>query len=626
MKTLKRGISVILTLAIMLTGILTLNVSMVHAADQTIKTVGGVANFLQGDAKIAIKGNNGQSLIGKKFRVYKLFLAENAVGGESINYKFNPLYETAIKKVVAADMTERGTTTNANDITEYMAIDYINNTYNTHKVEGAYTDQELEGRTKGYRVFVEKLRDEIERENLDTTYVVVENVTDANDIVLNTLAFGYYVIDEVSDVEGQHVAASLCMVDTANPNSEIQIKSDYPGVVKKIQEDDNDPTINNPDRWNDIADFETGQTVPYQYTSTIPNINGYSSYKYGWHDVMDECLTFDADSVKIEIIGLSEGRPKTYTLSPSEFIVDDSGIMNETFIVTVNDIKAIIDREFNNKNVDGDNVYGQAVKVTYNASINEKAALKTGRPGFENDVRLEFSNDPDSDGEGKTGFTPWDTVVCFTYRLDVLKTNDKDLQLKDAYFRLYSDEECKNEVYVKEVADGYMVINRDAVGGDNHTGGSVPEDAVEMVSKEDGTLVVYGLDTDTYYLKETKAPVGYRLLLDPIKITLDATFTEERDSYVKGDAATDKTLKEFTASAHVKTFYDGLFKENDQSLTTDVEKGQANITVINKVGIKLPVTGTPALMIITVMGVALMATGIIVSKKKKGDEKKSDEE
>ena len=39
----------------------------------------------------------------------------------------------------------------------------------------------------------------------------------------------------------------------------------------------------------------------------------------------------------------------------------------------------------------------------------------------ENDVRLEFSNNPDSNGEGSTGYTPWDTVVCFTYKLNGLK-------------------------------------------------------------------------------------------------------------------------------------------------------------------------------------------------------------
>ena len=77
-------------------------------------------------------------------------------------------------------------------------------------------------------------------------------------------------------------------------------------------------------------------------------------------------------------------------------------------------------------------------------------------PGFENDVRLEFSNDPDSNGDGSTGYTPWDTVVCFTYRLDLVKVNDHDRTLAGAKFRLYSDEACKNEVYVKQAQTAIM--------------------------------------------------------------------------------------------------------------------------------------------------------------------------
>ena len=591
-------------------GSLTVNAAGVR----TIETVSGIADFGEGAAKITVKGNEGQSLVGKKFNVYKLFNAENSVGNESINYTFNPLYESAIKKTVANDMTANGSEILAKDVTEYMAIDYINNTYNTHRVEGALTHQEIESRTTGYRVFVEKLRDEIKKQHIDAPVVHVADVKPDNSVDIANLSYGYYIVDEVTDVKGQHSAASLCMVDTANPDSNIDIKSDYPTVTKKIKEDDAYSNEAN-NRWNDIGDYEIGQTVPYQYTSVIPNINGYDKYYYAWHDKMDAALTFNKDSVQIIIDGMRSGVPASYTLQSSEFDVN-LAVGDETFVVVINDIKAIIDREFNNKNSTGDNIYGQKVTVTYNATLNDNAAKKTGRPGFENDVRLEFSNDPDTDVDSSTGFTPWDTVVCFTYQVDVLKTNDHDLNLANAHFRLYSDDECKNEVYVKKTTDGYNVINRDSVGGTDHTGGTVPEESIEMISKADGTIVIFGLDSGKYYLKETKAPEGYRLLKDPIEITLKATFTDRRDDYTKGASATSDILNKFDASAHIKTFYDGIFTTKDDVLATDVASGTANITVINKVGVKLPVTGTPALMLITIGGVALMAAGIAFTKKK----------
>ena len=154
-----------------------------------------------------------------------------------------------------------------------------------------------------------------------------------------------------------------------------------------------------------------------------------------------------AGSVKITI---SDEKGKSYTLKKGEFTVNTNPGGEDTFQVVVQDIKAIVDRQFPNFNAKQENTYGQKVTLTYEATLNDLAANDTGRPEFENDVRLEFSNDADSNGDGKTGFTPWDTVVCFTYRIDIVKTNDHDKVLQGAHFRLYSDKDCKNEVYVKQ--------------------------------------------------------------------------------------------------------------------------------------------------------------------------------
>lgn len=572
-----------------------------------------------GIAHIDIKGNDGQTLVGKEFNVYQLFFAENAKGGESINYTFNPAYAPAIKNVVARNLTKAGQTVTAAEVTEYMAIDYIQ-TLNSNPVEGATTDQKLEGRYSEFRYFVEELRDEIVKLDIMHDTVAVKNIMTGNIVRLDGLPYGYYVIDEVSNVEGSHSAGSLCMVDTANPTAQITIKSDYPSVTKKIQEDDPNQDIVNADRWNDIGDYEIGQNVPYQFTSNVPDMNGYDTYYYAWHDVMDSALTFKKNSVKITISGTVNGKTKTYTLGTSEFAVNDSLENGETFIVSIENLKAIVDREFDEMNNNKENVYGQKVVLTYTATLNDTAAVNAGRPGFENDVRLEFSNDPDSTGEGSTGYTPWDTVVCFTYRLNPLKTNDHDKVLSGAKFRLYSDADCKNEVFVKEGNGGYIVINRDATGGKDHTGGTEPDTAIEMVSSADGTFTIFGLDSGTYYLKETDAPDGYRQLLDPIKLDLKATFTTERDSYVKGDGATDKILTAFSGTANIKTFFDGIGNTENKKLETSVEEGSANITIINKVGKKLPITGTPAVMVMMTAGAALMSGAIVKSRKKKKEE------
>lgn len=583
-------------------------VAPVYAAEatQTYATPNGVADFGKGNASITITPNAGQSLVGKKFQVYKLFDAENAVDQESINYTWNDAYKEALQTVVGKKINK-----SASAVSEYDVIDYINS-LNTNKVEGAQADQRLEGRYSNYRHFVEALRDELVKEGLspNTVNVTAVNAVDGS-VKFSGLGYGYYLTDEVTAVQDTHSAASLILTNTANPDATVQIKSDYPTVTKKIEEDDNGIG------WNDIGDFEVGQKVPYSFETYVPNMNGYATYKAVFHDKMDEALTFNKDSFSITI----SSAKKSYTLKNDEFnIVQNSG--EDTFYVEIPDLKAIVDKQFpEGMNNLHENEYGQSIHVSYNATLNDKAAKKTGRPGFENAVRFEFSNDPDSNGNGSTGETPWDTTVAFTYRINGLKVNNHNKLLKNAKFRLYSDSACQNEVYVKSSPNGYVVMNRDSVGGTDHTGGTRPSSATEMVSDAKGVFNILGLDQGTYYLKETDSPSGYRELLDPIVITIKPTFTTERNSYNAGEGATDKTLKTLEATAHVKEFLNGAYKESDTTLTTDVAKGSANITVVNYVGTKLPITGSSLTMICLGAGTITVVGALALDKKRKNENK-----
>lgn len=547
-------------------------------------------------------GDNGvtQSLAGKKFNVYKIFDAENSAGMESINYTMNPAYEKALKKVTGKD-------------TEYSIIDYIQTMNNNTVINNVEAPQLNESRYSNFRYFIEDLRNEIVAEKAAPTMTVTVPET-AKDSYTMDVDFGWYVVDEVTSVEGTHSASSLCMVNTANPDVFINIKSDFPVIQKQIREDDSRGSIgSDKDGWNDVADFEIGQTVPYRYLTYVPNMNGYSSYYFSMRDRMDKALTFNPDSVVVKV------GDKTL-VNNIDYKVVTSGIpADETFQIQIMDLKATINKyfypEYEGAVPEMEKFYGQKIVVEYNATLNENASNDTGRPGFENDVKLEYSNNPDSDGVGQTGETPWDTVVCFTFRMNGVKVNDQDpeVKLEGAKFRLYSDSSCTKEVYVKEAAngDGYTVINHDSVKGDE-----APAEAVEMVSDKNGIFNIVGLDSQTYYLKETKAPAGYRLLKDPIKIDIKATYGEDnRGNYTKGDGATDKTLQKLEASAHFKEFYTGAFTEYDSSLTTDIETGTLNIKVVNKVGSKLPATGSSMTLLLTVTGAGLMTAALIKRRK-----------
>lgn len=276
--------------------------AMEGSVSETVGTPKGVATLGSGVGAITITPQENQPLKGKSFRVYKLFDAENADDEESINYTFNDTYKKALQTVVGKKIGKQ-----TDKVTEYDVIDYIQS-LNKNVVEGAQANQNQEGRYSDFRYFVEKLRDEIVKEGIKGTLVKVSEVQDTGSVKLTGLDYGYYVTDEVTTVSGTHSAASLIMVNTANPNAIVQIKSDYPNLVKKINEDDNNIG------WNDVADYEIGQTVPYKYETSVPNINGYHTYYFAFHDVMDKALTFDKDSVSVTI----KNDKKTYKLSLNE--------------------------------------------------------------------------------------------------------------------------------------------------------------------------------------------------------------------------------------------------------------------------------------------------------------------
>lgn len=142
----------------------------------------------------------------------------------------------------------------------------------------------------------------------------------------------------------------------------------------------------------------------------------------------------------------------------------------------------------------------------------------------------------------------------------------------------------------------------------------MPQESVEMVSAADENLAFHGLDGDVYYLKETAAPVGYRFLNKPIILSVTLQFTSEKNSYIKGNGATEGTLVSLSVSTHIESFYDGLLQIEEQSLNTDVEVGLIHLTVVNQIGEMLPIIGRPRLLILFLAGILLMSAAILASR------------
>lgn len=516
-----------------------------YAMDTAVLSAAGTVQAGGGPASIVLKPSSAsQTLQGRRFTLYRLFEAEPAAGGESVVYRFEPKTEAAVKQAVAA-----GLGIQAGVVGEQQAVDYV---------------ASLSGQDSALRQFLSTVQDHLQPAQGESFRV--DSTAADGSFTIAGLDYGWYMADEEgTDISGSHAAASLLMVSTAAPSVQIKVKSDYPQLIKQIEEDDGTAG------WNDIGDYQYGQAIPYRFETTLPDVTGYETYLMRFHDRMDPALDFDPSSVAVTM----DKDGKQYRLSPQEFTITDTPTADETFSVTIPDIKAIADREFGS--------FGQRVELTYNGVFNEGILDRQdqGKQGFENTVRLEFSNDPDS---SQTGFTPWDTVVCYTYRLNAVKHNENDVKLAGAKFRLYLDKDCQTELGFAKHGDVYLPA----------------ADAQDIVTDDEGSFRLDGLDQGTYWLREVQAPAGYHKLKDPIEITITPGFVDDRHAYVAGGQG----LTDLTATA------------GGQDLETDPIQTSANLSVLNRTGSVLPSTGSGMTIVLFAAAAGLAVTGLWMGRRR----------
>ncbi|WP_289423274.1 SpaA isopeptide-forming pilin-related protein [Faecalibaculum rodentium] len=516
-----------------------------YAMDTAVLSAAGTVQAGGGPASIVLKPSSAsQTLQGRRFTLYRLFEAEPAAGGESVVYRFDPKTEAAVKQAVAA-----GLGIQAGVVGEQQAVDYV---------------ASLSGQDSALRQFLSTVQNHLQPAQGESFRV--DSTAADGSFTIAGLDYGWYMADEEgTDISGSHAAASLLMVSTAAPSVQIKVKSDYPQLIKQIEEDDGTAG------WNDIGDYQYGQAIPYRFETTLPDVTGYETYLMRFHDRMDPALDFDPSSVAVTM----DKDGKQYRLSPQEFTITDTPTADETFSVTIPDIKAIADREFGS--------FGQRVELTYNGVFNEGILDRQdqGKQGFENTVRLEFSNDPDS---SQTGFTPWDTVVCYTYRLNAVKHNENDVKLAGAKFRLYLDKDCQTELGFAKHGDVYLPA----------------ADAQDIVTDDEGSFRLDGLDQGTYWLREVQAPAGYHKLKDPIEITITPGFVDDRHAYVAGGQG----LTNLTATA------------GGQDLETDPIQTSANLSVLNRTGSVLPSTGSGMTIVLFAAAAGLAVTGLWMGRRR----------
>ena len=417
---------------------------------------------------------------------------------------------------------------------------------------------------------------------------------EAHTYTIANLDAGYYLVkDRDGSLQDNPATATEYIVQVlGNVNMEPK-DSDVPTVEKKVSEEDYHQDNGYGTTYNDVADWDIGDSVPFKLIGSIPDMSAYDTYEYIFNDTLSDGLTLQEDTIKVYIavdkndevgdyIPLKKGDDYTLTTTNTEngggsFSIAFDNLKNAPYVGQG-------DRHF--------------VIVTYDATLNANAEI--GLDGNPNSVDLQFSNDPNGDGLGRT---TEDTVIVFTYGLDGTKVDEEnpETRLKNAQFVLLNSGRNR----VAHIQDGKFVEWVELP--DDNAYQDVSYEAwtaldgttsVIMTSAADGTFGVDGLDDNTYYLLEIKAPNGYNLLEDAVK--LDITATTYNGQEWTGVAADALTVLQVAID-------DGEAEDGNPGT------GAVNVTVRNNQGATLPETGGMGTTLFYIIGgLLVVGAGILL--------------
>lgn len=365
------------------------------------------------------------------------------------------------------------------------------------------------------------------------------------------LSAGYYLLkDTIDSTTAAQPAAFTKFILKVVGNVDVTPKTDTPSVEKKVKENSSKYTTDGGygAGYNDVADYNIGDAVPFKLIGTVPNMDRYDTYTYTFNDTASNGLTLPSkDDVKVYVADDKAGTTKTDITTSADIVVED-----QKLTVTFSNLKTVA-------GVAAD----KFIIVEYSATLNGEA--KIGLPGNENAVKLTFSNNPNQSGQGgdnPQGETPEDKVIVFTYQLNGTKVDatDNEKKLKDAEFKLQRQSDNK----WAQIANGKVT----AWGDEAH--------ASVVKSDDNGNFSVAGLDDGKYNVMETKAPAGYDLPANPFVITLTANTKNDQE-------------------------WDGT----PATALLDPTNGQFNETFKNDAGSNLPSTGGMGTVLLYVAGIAV---------------------
>ncbi len=371
-------------------------------------------------------------------------------------------------------------------------------------------------------------------------------------------------------------------------------KKDVPNVTKAVKDDNNgsfvtDKSKNVFEAPNRVADSASDQLVEYQLAGTVAsNINTYNEYSYTFTDELPSTMVpeLDGNDPVVEVkIGNQVVHPDSYSkeYADGKLVVSFSNLKN-AYAKNEDDTKdALI-------NVDGKS----KVYVNYKARLDPtKVSAGMLGKGQKNTVTLTYSNNPHAVGTGTTGTTVEHPAYDYTYGIDVTKVGNEETpkKLSGVVFKL---QEKNGDTVEDKYIDANGVKQANA-------------EAAKLTTNEEGKINVVGLDEGTYVLTEVTPAPGY----DNSHGDKGITFTIKRGSLAESN--TEVVNPELTVD-----------DADDQSLVTSANatNGMVHLTVTDKKGSNLPLTGLNGVTFTWIAGGAVLCIGVahLIRSRKQAEE------
>lgn len=349
-------------------------------------------------------------------------------------------------------------------------------------------------------------------------------------------------------------------------------KTSIPTVDKEVREGAT---------WGKASDSYIGEEVEYKLTGFVAsNIDTFAKYEYSFQDHLSAGLKANKDTVKVTIDDTDVQPSDGYEVNLTD-TTDASGSPTGAHDLTISfsDLKAAA------KAV-GVTLKGNSkVVVTYKAELTDKAEYTAA--GNTNEVKLVYSNDPMSSG---TGTSESKKVADYVFGFDVTKIDPDNSSAKlDAGFTVKMIKEGSDksvEKWLKQDGSFSNDVN----------------DAYTFETTETGNKVsIPGLVAGTYLISESKTPAGYNTIAD-FEITVAPEYN------------TDGTLKELkvTSNSSMAT------PKTDKKVTTT----KIPVTIENKKGSSLPLTGLNGVTFTWIAGGAVLCIGVahLIRSRKQAEE------